>query len=54
MRRRPLERSAGGTWTKSTVSSVESRLNPLVLSRSGRATVLMASTTRLYARTQVP
>jgi hypothetical protein len=48
------ERSAGGTWTKATVSTVESRLNPLVVSRSGRATVLMASATRIYARTQVP
>jgi len=48
------ERSAGGTWTKATVSIVESRLNPLVASRSGRGTVLMASSTRIYARTQVP
>jgi hypothetical protein len=48
------ERSAGGTWTKATVSTVESRLNPLVVSRAGRATVLMASATRIYARTQVP
>ena len=48
------ERSAAGTWTKATVSTVESRLNPLVVSRSGRATVLMASATRIYARTQVP
>jgi hypothetical protein len=48
------ERSAGGTWTKATVSTVESRLNPAVVSRSGRGTVLMASSTRVYARTQVP
>jgi hypothetical protein len=48
------ERGAGGGWTKATVSSVESRLGPLVLSRSGRATVLMASATRIYARTQLP
>ena len=47
------ERSAGGAWTKATVSTVESRLNPIVVSRSGRATVLMASAARLYARTQV-
>jgi hypothetical protein len=47
------ERGAGGTWTRATVSTVESRLNPLVVSRSGRATVLMASSTRIYARTQV-
>jgi hypothetical protein len=47
------ERSTGGAWTKATVSTVESRLNPIVVSRSGRATVLMASATRLYARTQV-
>jgi hypothetical protein len=48
------ERGAGGTWTKTTVSTVESRLNPLVLSRAGRATVLMASATRGYAHTQRP
>jgi hypothetical protein len=48
------ERSAAGTWTTATVSTVDSRLNPLVLSRSGRATVLMASPTRIYARTQAP
>jgi len=48
------ERSAGGTWTKATVSTVESRLNPVVVSRSGRGTVLMASSTRVYAHTQVP
>jgi hypothetical protein len=47
------ERSTGGAWTKATVSTVESRLNPIVVSRSGRATVLMASAARLYARTQV-
>jgi hypothetical protein len=46
------ERSAGGTWTKATVSTVESRLNPIVVSRAGQATVLMASAARIYARTQ--
>jgi hypothetical protein len=48
------ERGAGGAWTKATVSTVDSRLDPLVLSRGGRATVLMASATRVYARIQVP
>jgi hypothetical protein len=48
------ERSPRGTWSKTTVSTVESRLNPVVVSRAGRATVLMASSTRIYARTQLP
>lgn len=47
------ERSAGGAWTKATVSSTESRLNPIVVSRSGQATVVMASAARIYARTQL-
>jgi hypothetical protein len=47
------ERSPGGTRTKATVSGRHSRMVPIVVSLSGRATVVMASAERLYARTQV-
>ena len=47
------ERSPGGTWTKATVAGSHSRMAPIVISLSGRATVIMASAERLYARTQV-
>ena len=47
------ERSPGGTWTKATVAGSHSRMVPIVVSLSGRATVVMASAERLYARTQV-
>ena len=47
------ERSRSGSWTKATVTGSESRVIPIVASVSGRATVVMASAERLYARTQV-
>jgi hypothetical protein len=47
------ERSPGGTWTKATVAGSHSRMVPIVVSDSGRVTVVMASAERLYARTQV-
>ena len=47
------ERSRSGSWTKATVAGSESRVIPIVASVSGRATVVMASAERLYARTQV-
>ena len=47
------ERSPGGTWTKATVAGSHSRMVAIVVSLSGRATVVMASAERLSARTQV-
>ena len=41
-------------WTKATVQASPSRLDPIVVSAGGRATVLMASSARIYKRTQLP
>jgi hypothetical protein len=48
------ERIGSGAWTKATVETSPSRLDPIVVSEGGRATVLMASTARIYKRTQLP
>ncbi|HEV8423586.1 MAG TPA: hypothetical protein VGS14_00125 [Actinomycetes bacterium] len=47
------ERLGSGGWTKATVYPAASRLDPIVLSVGGKATVLMASATRIYKRTQI-
>jgi len=43
------ERLGSGGWTKGTVYPAASRLHPIILG----TTVLMASTTRIYARTEI-
>ena len=47
------ERIRDHAWTKITVQASPSRLDPIVVSESGRATVLMASSARIYRRTQL-
>jgi hypothetical protein len=48
------EKIGNGAWTKATVQASPSRLDPITVSESGRATVLMASSARIYKRTQLP
>lgn len=48
------EKIGGGDWTKATVQASPSRLDPIVVSGGGQATVLMASSARIYKRTQLP
>jgi hypothetical protein len=48
------ERIGDGDWTKASVQASPSRLDPIVVSAGGRATVLMASSARIYKRTQLP
>ena len=48
------ERIGNGDWTKATVQASPSRLDPIVVSAGGRTTVLMASSARIYRRTQLP
>jgi hypothetical protein len=48
------EKLGNGAWTKATVQASPSRLDPIVVSTGGRATVLMASSARIYKRTQLP
>jgi hypothetical protein len=44
----------GGDWTKATVYPAPSRLDPIVVSAGGRATVWMASAVRIYQWTHCP
>ena len=48
------ERIGDGDWTKAGVQASPSRLDPIVVSAGGGATVLMASSARIYKRTQLP
>jgi hypothetical protein len=48
------ERIGNGAWTKATVQASPSRLDPIVVSFGPQAVVLMASSARIYKRTQLP
>jgi hypothetical protein len=47
------EKIGNGDWTKATVQASPSRLDPIVVSFGPQAVVLMASSARIYKRTQL-